>query len=204
MLARIVDLALDLGGADARHRGHGCLAVAGAGCDEVAEHRSDGQGLIARLAGDLAGDVVLGDVTDFVRQYGGQFALALRGENQAGVDAHMSAGQGKGVELPGGHGKELEGFPGCVWVGLDQASSKVFQVSIDLRVVEPLAAGAQALHALCSKRLFHLRADDRSRCFAQFRQLCGIGDAAEKQGDGEALQAKARVHGNDGNAADGE
>ena len=66
---------------------------------ERADHRQHHQRRHLLLGLDGADQVILRDVRNFVREDGGQFVLAARHRDQAGVDADETAGQGKRVDL---------------------------------------------------------------------------------------------------------
>ena len=94
-----VDLLLDQGGLPANGRGsRGIAADCGSERDGS---QQDGRVRNGHLAGGFPGaqEMLLGDVRDFVREYGRQFTLGLGGQQQAGVYADVAPGTGKRIDL---------------------------------------------------------------------------------------------------------
>ena len=75
--------------------------------DRREHRRGGGHGLLA-LRADLARDVVLRDVRDFVRHDARQLRLAAGGEHQALVDEDEAAGHREGVDRGVLDDEELE------------------------------------------------------------------------------------------------
>ena len=168
MLAREVELVLHRAGLCADDSGGCGLRAVACGQDGHGQRCQCGERVVAR-ARDHARIVMLGDVRDFVAQHRGEFRFALCQQDQSGVDADETAGQGEGVDGVVVDGEELERLSRFRAV-CHQPSAELVEIVGNLGVVHVAVAGANLEHALFADLPFHLRRNQFLRYITQIRQ----------------------------------
>src|SRR5262245_37945330 len=107
----------------------------------------------------LIGAMTQGYVRNLVRHHARQFALVAGGRNRAGVNEQISAGQGERVDLARRDDSKLiwESFAGGF---RRQLRAELFDVALDLRVVEHRRLGQNLLSRLAAYLNVLLRAEE--------------------------------------------
>ena len=178
-----------LGGRDAAL--HRLAAADGAEQDRREDRGRGGHGLLA-LGADLAGDVVLRDVRDFVRHDARQLRLGGGRQHQALVQEHEAAGHGEGVDRGVLDDEELE-VPPAVGALRGEPLPDRLQVLADLRVLDERVLVAQlARHHGAQAVLIGVRDDRRRRdcpCRAGPSRHVGVPSTIGLDAGGSAAKA---------------
>ena len=114
--------------------------------------------------------MVLGDVGDFVREHRSELRLGLGQENEAGVDADVSPGQRKCVDVVVGNAEKFE-VEGGAGNRRHQAVAELVEITVDLRIVHVPAGRANLPDDRLAELAFLRRRQRRERRVAQLRQI---------------------------------
>ena len=124
------------------------------------QHRGRGGQCLLALRAQLAGDVVLRDVRDFVRHHARELRLAGGGENQSLVDEDEAAGHGEGVDaVESLMTKNWKSWP-AVGALRGQALADGLDVLAHLRVLEQRVLIAQLAASTMAPRRYSSGARD--------------------------------------------
>ena len=159
--------------------GHARLAALGG---EQHRRRQGGERGDCHLARRLeaAGDVALGHVGDLVSEDRRELTLGLRGQDQAGVHGHVTAGRREGVDAGVLDDEEGEALGTAVAVGHDPLA-EALQIGLDLGVLQDHGVPAQCPHQRLADGLLALGGQHGTRGRPDVRQL----DAVGRDGRGE-------------------
>ncbi len=148
----------------------------------------------ALLPGEQARHVMLRHVRDFVREHGRELGLALREEDETGVDADVAAGQRERVDGRIADREELEVLAAVGHRG-DEAMAELVQVVVDFGVVEIGARGADLPHD-ASRRACVPAAGESIDCDSSPRSgsPCACATPARQRGGSERLRGERHRH----------
>ena len=141
----------------------------------------------ALLARERARHVVLRHVRDFVRQHRRELGLALRQQDETGVDADVAARQREGVDRGIADGEELEVLTTLGHRG-DEPMAELVQIVVDLRVVEIAARTANLPDDGLAEPAFLPGREHRLRFVAEVGQRLRVRNSRGKGRRPERLQ----------------
>ena len=111
---------------------------------------------VPALTFNHAGNMALRDVTHFVRHHAGELAFALCGDDGAGMDGNVAAGECEGVErvVPDGKEKEVVGARARM---AHELVAEAPEIVHDLRVGKVGRIRPNLRHELRAEAVFVLR-----------------------------------------------
>jgi hypothetical protein len=191
VLARVVELVLDLQRARARHGRFGDLAAlvpAARREDRQRERRERGE-LHAALAVEHARLVVLQDVPDLVGEHARELRFVVGEQEQGAVHADVAAGKREGVDGVVAHHEEIDRR---VWAvrGGEQPRAHRVDVIRDLGVVDVIGVRPHVAHDAVADGLLLLRRQRGGGDVAEIRQALreGEGRVGEQEGGDEGAE----------------
>ena len=139
---------------------------------------------ILALIANHAGNVPLGDVTDFVRQHRGQLGFGLRGQYQTRVHTDKTARQGKGIQGRIAYGKKQEVITGIaprLGTGGQQNAAGLVQVIQHGRIIDVIAVTTDIVHHLLTQTALHQGRQFLAVRAAKIRQSLRLQDRGRQQ-----------------------
>ena len=135
-------------------------ASAGACGEDGQQNGAEREREVAALAFNHAGNVALRDVTHFVRHDAGELAFALCGDDGAGMDGNVAAGEREGVERVVLDGKEKE-VVGARARMAHELVAETPEIIHDLRIGKISRIRPHLRHQLRAEAVFVLRRKPR-------------------------------------------
>ena len=118
---------------------------------------------------DHAGNVALGHVRNLVRNNAGDFGLALSRQQQPGMNADESSGQGKRIDLTVANDKKLEFLP-CRITACSQPRAEAVGIFRHLGIIQIGRITANLAHDAFTEFPFIGRRNCCARDIAKLRQ----------------------------------
>ena len=142
--------------------------------------------------GNLAGQVVLRDMADFVRNHAGQFRFRLCRQNRSRIDADVAAKHSECIDCIVADGKEIKPAR-RITAGFNQTTPQAIQVIADFRILDiRRLALSDFIHDALADAALDLRRKIGARRLAQFRQTVCLRKRGRRQRQ-EQRQKTART-----------